>query len=119
VTSKDAAKVTKFDAAGRKKRPARGSGVVTLKAGETIVRVVGMVESFELPASVVAALKADASGNGKVKEAKTEAKPEKAKKLEKTVAKQPALIEVEARKPAKGKAKPPAKAKKPAKAKRK
>ncbi|MCS6909622.1 MAG: DNA gyrase subunit A [Anaerolineales bacterium] len=49
VTNKDAAKVIKFDAAGRKKRPARGSGVVTLKPGETVTRLVPLLAPFRLP----------------------------------------------------------------------
>jgi hypothetical protein len=114
VTSKEAAKVIKFDAAGRKKRPARGAGVVALKAGETVTRVVGLLEAFELPESVVAALKPAAptapSANGKVKDSPP--------KFEKTAAKQPALIEVESKKPARGKARPTAKTKKSTKARK-
>jgi DNA gyrase subunit A len=117
VTSKESAKVTKFDAAGRKKRPARGSGVIALKAGETVVRLVGLLDSFELPEPIVAALKPAASANGKVKAAKAEAQP-KALKAEKAVAKQPALIEIESKKPARGRARPPAKTRKPVRAKK-
>ena len=92
-----------------------GAGVVALKAGETVVRVVGLLEAFELPEAVSAALQpAATSANGKVNGAKPQSKMTR---VEKTAAKQPALIEVESKKPAKGKAKPAAKAKKPVKAK--
>jgi DNA gyrase subunit A len=101
VTNKDAAKLTKLDAAGRKKRPARGAGVISLKAGELITRVVTQLESFEVP---------EMPEEPKEKVGRKEIK-------EKNVGKQPALLDVPAKKPAKAeKAKPAAKGKKPVKA---
>lgn len=85
VTSKDAVRVIKFDAVGRKKRPARGAGVVPLKAGETVVRVVPLLEAFEAPEMAPAA------------------KPAARASAQKKAAAQPALLEAPARKPARGK----------------
>ncbi|MDW8325759.1 MAG: DNA gyrase subunit A [Anaerolineales bacterium] len=51
VTNKDVAKVIKFEAVGRKKRPARGSSVVTLKPGEVVTRLVPLLAPFRLPES--------------------------------------------------------------------
>jgi DNA gyrase subunit A len=98
VTNKDSAKVVKFDAAGRKKRPARGSGVVSLKSGEAVTRVVTLLESFELPEMPEA----------------PEPKAARAPKAEKVRAngagKQPPLLEVKPTRAA-GKGKTPAKKK--------
>ncbi len=96
VTSKETARVLKFDAVGRKKRPARGSGVVTLKAGEVVTRVVPLLAPFELP-------QAPATAGGKAPRREPKADKVKANGS----ARQPTLLEVTPRKPAKaaGKAK--------------
>jgi DNA gyrase subunit A len=49
ITSKDTAKLLKFDVAARRGRPARGSGIVTLKVGETVVRLTSLLERFVVP----------------------------------------------------------------------
>lgn len=49
VTSKGAAKLLKLEVAARRGRPARGSGVVTLKAGETVLRTTPLLARFVLP----------------------------------------------------------------------
>jgi DNA gyrase/topoisomerase IV subunit A len=49
VTSKGAAKLLKFDGVARRGRPARGSGLVTLKSGEIVVRVTPLLSRFVLP----------------------------------------------------------------------
>jgi DNA gyrase subunit A len=91
VTNKDSAKVVKFDAA-------RGSGVVSLKSGEAVTRVVTLLESFELPEMPEA----------------PEPKAARAPKAEKVKAngagKQPPLLEVKPTRAA-GKGKTPAKKK--------
>jgi DNA gyrase subunit A len=97
VTNKDAAKVIRFDVAGRKKRPARGSSVVTLKSGEVVTRLVPLLAPFRLPEPA---------------EAPT-AKPARGPKAEKVKAngsaKQPPLLEIAPKKSAKaaGKSKVP------------
>ncbi len=86
VTSKGSAKPVKFDAAGRRGRAARGSGILTLKAGETVTRVVGALEQISLPepeqvkAAPKAKAKATPGKNGARPPAKkTTAKPPKRK----------------------------------------
>ena len=49
ITSKSGGKAIKFDAAGRRGRPARGSTILKLKDGETIQRLVPMQPQFSLP----------------------------------------------------------------------
>jgi DNA gyrase subunit A len=49
VTSKGGAKVLKFEDVSRKGRPARGSGVISLKANEMVVRVTAFLGAFQLP----------------------------------------------------------------------
>jgi len=49
VTSKGGAKQIKLEAAGRRGRAARGSGIVSLKAGEVVTRVVAALEQISLP----------------------------------------------------------------------
>ncbi len=49
VTSKTGGKTLKLEAAGRRGRAARGSQIVKLKDGETVVRVVPQRAKFELP----------------------------------------------------------------------
>jgi DNA gyrase subunit A len=47
--SKGAAKLLKFDSAARRGRPARGSCILTLKAGETVLRVTPLLGRFDVP----------------------------------------------------------------------
>jgi DNA gyrase/topoisomerase IV subunit A len=49
VTSKGGGKSLKLDAAGRRGRAARGSSIVKLKDGETVLRVVPLRDQFRLP----------------------------------------------------------------------
>ncbi len=49
ITSKGGGKTLKLDAAGRRGRAARGSSIVKLKDGETVLRVVPLREQFDLP----------------------------------------------------------------------
>ena len=49
ITSKDTAKLLKFDVAARRGRPARGAGLVTLKVNETVTRVTPLLTRFVLP----------------------------------------------------------------------
>jgi DNA gyrase/topoisomerase IV subunit A len=82
VTSKGGAKVLKFEDAGRKGRPARGSGIVSLKPNETIVRLTAMLAQIVLPepppAPKPAKSKAPAaSGDGAAKKSKAKSAPQK------------------------------------------
>jgi DNA gyrase subunit A len=49
VTSKGGAKALRFEEVSRKGRPARGSGIVSLKAGESVTRLTAMLEQFTVP----------------------------------------------------------------------
>jgi DNA gyrase subunit A len=49
VAGKSGGKQMKLDAAGRRGRQARGSAIVKLKAGDSVVRVVPLQAKFELP----------------------------------------------------------------------
>jgi hypothetical protein len=85
VTSKGGAKVLKFEDAGRKGRPARGSGIMSLKPNETVVRLTPLVAQFVVPepppAPEPAKAKAAASGDGAVKKAKSAPQKETARKV--------------------------------------
>ena len=48
----------KIEAAGRKRRPARGSGVIQLKSGETVARVLRPLAQLELPSEAAPAKRA-------------------------------------------------------------
>ncbi len=49
ITSKGGGRTFKLDAASRRGRAARGSSLIKLKGGETVLRVVPLREQFELP----------------------------------------------------------------------
>jgi DNA gyrase subunit A len=83
VTTKGA-KALKFDAAGRRGRAARGSAILKLRAGETVVRVVGMQPQFSLPEPEAPPAKSNgharAAKNGRVAKSAKAAKTAKAVK---------------------------------------
>ncbi|MBF8284127.1 MAG: DNA topoisomerase (ATP-hydrolyzing) [Anaerolineales bacterium] len=82
VTSKGGAKMLKFEDAGRKGRPARGSGIVSLKPNETVVRLTPMLAQFVVPepppAPELAQSKAPAaSRDGAARKLKAKSAPQK------------------------------------------
>ncbi len=83
VTSKGSAKVLKFEEAGRKGRPARGSGIVTLKAGETVARLTPLLAQIVLPEPAPVALEPKkskapaASRDGAAKKSKAPSTPQR------------------------------------------
>jgi hypothetical protein len=86
VTSKGGAKVLKFEDAGRKGRPARGSGIVSLKPNETVVRLTAMLAQILLPEPPPApkpakSKAAAASGDGAAKKTKSQKEPAKKGKV--------------------------------------
>jgi DNA gyrase subunit A len=95
VTSKTGGKSLKLDVAGRRGRAARGSSLVKLKEGETVLRVVPWREQFSLPPEPepVAAPAAgrqngkNARSNGSARQLPLVAEPKKKAALAKKAAK--------------------------------
>jgi hypothetical protein len=85
VTSKGGAKVLKLEEAGRKGRPARGSGIVALKPNENVVRLTPLLAQFVVPEPPPApaapepakSKAAAASGDGAAKKSKAKSAPQK------------------------------------------
>jgi DNA gyrase subunit A len=104
VTDKGNARLLKFEAIGRKRRPSRGAGGLPLKAGEGVARLVSWLAQVELPEPEPAAPSPAAAAKPKAAKGKapaaaakpeakkgktpaTAAKPEKAVQLSLTDAK--------------------------------
>jgi DNA gyrase subunit A len=80
VTSKGGAKVLKLEEVGRKGRPARGSGIVSLKANETVARLTPMLAQFVVPEPPPALERVKAlaaPGDGAVRKSKVKSAPQK------------------------------------------
>ena len=105
VTSKGGAKTLKFEDAGRKGRPARGSGIVALKPNETVARLTPLLAQFVVPepppVPEAAKSKAAASSDGAAKKSRAKSAPQKepAKKVKTSPAPRRAPVSKKAPKP--------------------